>query len=695
MSMKEYKRICVVFAVAALILTVLMPRAHKFEYDYHQGSPWRNETLISEFDFPLYKSSEQIIKESSDLRSEVVPYYRFSAGTTAKILSAAEALPFGDISSRAAVLSSLRRVCTQGILPDELPARRSNFSEDMVYVQKDKRAVKYPVTELYRQSEVREALLSDLTADHDFHLNADSLLRAIGIYDIIQPNLVYDAQTTTLVHSESTPEVSPTLGYVSAGTVIVSEGEIITADIMQMLDSYKKEYEINMGSDVPRIGNWIGNLLIALAIAFAWALVVLLGAPEMAGRMKYLLYIVFIMLVAALPAVIFGREDTPQRFLFMMPMTLVVYYLQPFFKDRLVLPLYMASLLPLLVCIHSGAVIYVIFLVGGMVTILLSHRFSRGGEGLVTAAATFVAMLLTYLAFRLLSAFTGPIWLDMLFILTGCALPVVLSPLVSIFEKMFGLLSASTLDELVDAGNPLLQEFESKAPGTFQHSLQVMSMCENVARSIGADVHLIRAGAMYHDIGKMLNPNCFVENESLLGRADGTKYHESLTPQQSAADISRHVTDGMAIAVSGKLPAAVREFIITHHGTSCVQYFYTQYLNAGGDPAAREEFCYKGRKPRTREQVILMICDSVEAASRSLREHSATAFSDLVEKIVASKMSEGQFDEADISIRDLYAVKASIKTYLAQVNHDRVKYPKLKKKNKQLIFHHERNEKTD
>lgn len=693
-GMREYRKISVVFAAAALVLTVLMPRAHKFEYDYHQGSPWRNETLISEFDFPLYKSSEQILRESSELSSEVIPYYRYSAGTTARVIASAEALPYGDDNVRTAVLSSLRRICRQGIMPDDLPARKSNFSQDMVYVQRDKRAVRIPLSELYKQSEVREALLTELTADKDFGLNADSLLRSVGIYDIIQPNLVYDAQTTTLVHSESTLEVSPTLGYVSAGTVIVSEGEIITSDIMQMLDSYKKEYEINMGSDMPRIGNWTGNLLVSLAIALAWALVVLVAAPEYASRTRYLLYVAFIMLVAALPAVIFGREDTPQRFLFMMPMTLVVYWLQAFFKDRLVLPLYMASLLPILACIHSGAVIYMLFLVAGMVTVLSSRRFSRGGEGIVTAAAAFLSMLLTYLAFRLLSAFNGPVWVDMLFILAGCALPVAFAPLVSIFEKMFGLLSASTLDELVYAGNPLLQELEAKAPGTFQHSMQVMGMCENVARAIGADVHLIRAGAMYHDIGKMLNPTCFVENESLVAGEDGAKYHESLTPQQSAAAIVRHVDDGMALAASAKLPAEVRDFIISHHGTSCVRFFYTKYLNAGGDRSALGDFCYKGRKPHTREQVILMICDSVEAASRSMRDRGPAAFSALVEDIVSSKVTEGQFDEADISVKDLCTVKACVKTYLAQANHDRVKYPKLKK-NKQLIFHHERNEKTD
>lgn len=693
--MTSLGKICATFAAAALVLAVLMPRAHKFEYDYHQGSPWRNETLISEFDFPLYKSADQVLKETSELNSEVIPYYKYSPEETAGMISAAEALQFGSGSLRAAAVNSLRRICMQGILPDETLSRKGNFSEDMVYVQRDKRAAKCPVSELYRQSEVRGALLSDLTSSREPGGNTDSLLRASGIFDIIRPNLIYDAQTTMLVHSESTPEVSPTQGYVSAGTVIVSEGEIVTADIMQMLDSYKKEYEINMGSNVPSAGNWAANLLISIAIALAWAMSVLTAAPETASRTRHLVYIAFLMLLASLPAVIFGRETVPQRFLFMMPMTLVAYWMQPFFKDRLAVPLYMSSLLPLLACVHSGAVYYVIFLAGGLVTILLYRRFFRGGQLLVTAAASFAAMALAYLAFRLLSAFTGPVWVDLLFLLAGCAIPVVLAPMVSILEKIFGLLSDATLDELADAGKPLLHELETKAPGTFQHSLQVMSMCESVARSIGADVHLIRAGAMYHDIGKMLNPTCFVENESLVGGEEGAKYHQSLTPQQSAAAIVRHVTDGMSIASSGKLPEAVKDFIITHHGTSCVQYFYTKYLNAGGDPSAREEFCYKGRKPRTREQVILMICDSVEAASRTLHDHSPAAFSNLVEQITAAKFDDGQFDEADISVRDLQAVKAGIKAFLAQVNHDRVQYPKLKGKNKQLIFHHERNEKTD
>lgn len=364
----------------------------------------------------------------------------------------------------------------------------------------------------------------------------------------------------------------------------------------------------------------------------------------------------------------------------MLPLTLGIYYLQPFFRDRFVVPMFLVSLLPLLICPHNGAVLYVIFAHGGLCTAILYHRYNKGGEQFVPVVVTYGAMLLTYLAFRLLSAFSGPVWMDLLFMLVGCVLSVALSQVSFVFEKVFGLLSPTTLDQLTDAGNSLLHELETKAPGTFQHSLQVMSMCETVARATGADVHLVRAGAMYHDIGKMMNPQCFVENESLISTDSNVKYHSELSPEQSAQSIIKHVTDGVDIATSSKLPHAVREFILTHHGTSCTQFFYTQYLNAGGDPARRPEFCYPGHKPQTKEQVILMICDSIEAASRSLSEHTPEAISKLVEDIVAGKIADGQFDDAEVTLRDLQIIKDTLKSNIAQVNHDRVKYPKLKRR---------------
>ena len=238
-------------------------------------------------------------------------------------------------------------------------------------------------------------------------------------------------------------------------------------------------------------------------------------------------------------------------------------------------------------------------------------------------------------------------------------------------------MSVYRLDELCDTSNPLLHSLEQKAPGTFQHCLQVMNMASAVAGKIGANKQLIRAGALYHDIGKMQNPLCFVENESMLVRGDGQmRYHEGLTPAQSAQDIIRHVSDGLELADKARLPRVIKDFINTHHGTSCVSYFYTKYLNDGGDEAEKNFFCYPGQKPVSREQVILMLCDSIEAASRTLSDYSPETFDKFVEGIVAGKVAEGQLDDAEISVKDLGRVKDALKSYLAQMYHERIAYPK-------------------
>ena len=226
-----------------------------------------------------------------------------------------------------------------------------------------------------------------------------------------------------------------------------------------------------------------------------------------------------------------------------------------------------------------------------------------------------------------------------------------------------------------DTNNKLLRLLADKAPGTFQHCLQVMNLADAAARSIDANVLLVRAGALYHDIGKISNPQCFTENEN-----PGVQYHAGLTVKESAQEIIRHVSDGLALADKHGLPDVIKEFIVSHHGTTCTGYFLTKYLNDGGNPDETAEFYYDGVKPVTKEQVILMVCDAVEAASRSLKDYSPESISALVDRIADGKAKENQFTDADISLRELNTLKEVIKSYLQQMYHSRVSYPKRKVK---------------
>ncbi|MCR5071468.1 MAG: HDIG domain-containing protein [Bacteroidales bacterium] len=668
--MKTSLRIFFPLGIAFLLLVLLMPRSAKFAYDYHKGRTWKYETLYAQFDFPIYKTEDQMLAERGEV-SKPIPYYRYSDEIVTRNLLAAEGLELGRL--RSATVSALRAIYQRGVIADDQNRRGDASDLEVLYIQRNKRATKVPFSEVYRLTDARTRLLSDLSALSD--ANVDSLLRAAGAYDLLVPNLLFDEQTTELVHTESVTSVSPTSGYVNAGQLIVKEGEIVTGEIAQMLDSYKREFEANMGYTGSPALMLLGNILIALVLVTLLYLSILLNNKRILNDSRFP-YVVTVFLLGALTALILVRVN--EKALYYVPFTLVALLLQAFLKNRFVVSLYVVTLLPLLIFSHDGAVLFLMFFVAGMVATLAFRYFNRGWKQFITALITFGVLALTYLGFHAAELVAGNVWAALLSLFIGSMLTVAGYPLVYLFERLFNLVSNSRLIELCDVSNPLIHELEQKAPGTFQHSLQVMNMADVVARAVDANADLVRAGALYHDIGKLYNPQCFVENESLVPRDGGPRYHEGMTPEQSAREIIRHVPEGVELAQKHRLPDMIIDFIRSHHGTTTTGYFWGQFLAAGGDPARADEFRYPGIKPETKEQIILMLCDSIEAASRTLTEYTPEAYSAFVERIVAGKMEEGQFEYADISISELGTVKETIKQYIAQTHHERVAYPKKK-----------------
>lgn len=669
-------RVLIPLVVLFLVLTLIFPRTAKFSYDYRKGSPWSHETLLAQFDFPILKTDEQIREEKSRSKSVVIPYYRYRQDIVDNCRKAAEGIDMGGYSYlRPLIVASMDGIYSNGVVPDEGVKLdgHSDPSGAVLYIQKDKRAGKKPVSEVFKESEAKNRLLSDIAAKYP-RINADSVLRSAGIYDFIVPNLEYDPKTTELVRSESSNQVSTTQGFVSAGQLIVSEGEIVTAEIAQMLDSYKVEYENSMGYGGPRILFWLGNAFIAFALVLLFFLMIYFLNRRLFMDHRKFWYLIFIFIIASVLALIINKFAP--RCLYMVPFTLTALYLEAFFKNKVIFPICCVSFLPLLVFAENGVVLFVMFLLASIVAVFTFRFFNQGWQQFIMSGIVFVSILVTYFAFRMIDMVNDDPYMAVLYMFIGSMLIVAGYPLIYLFERMFNLVSSSRLRELCDTNNKLLRELEHKAPGTFQHSLQVMNMCDAAARAIDANVLLVRAGALYHDIGKMKNPLCFIENESMSPK--GVHYHEHLSPKESARAIIKHVSDGLELAAENRLPDVIQDFILTHHGTSNTSYFYNKYLNEGGDPNDVSDFFYKGRKPQTKEQIILMICDTLEAASRTLKDNSAATFSVFVENIVASKMKIGQFDQADISIKDLNTVKETLKAYLSQIYHERVVYPQRK-----------------
>lgn len=669
-------RVLIPLVVLFLVLTLIFPRTAKFSYDYRKGSPWSHETLLAQFDFPILKTDEQIREEKSRSKSVVIPYYKYRQDIVDNCRKAAEGIDMGGYSYlRPLIVASMDGIYSNGVVPDEGVKLdgHSDPSGAVLYIQKDKRAGKKPVSEVFKESEAKNRLLSDIAAKYP-RINADSVLRSAGIYDFIVPNLEYDPKTTELVRSESSNQVSTTQGFVSAGQLIVSEGEIVTAEIAQMLDSYKVEYENSMGYGGPRILFWLGNAFIAFALVLLFFLMIYFLNRRLFMDHRKFWYLIFIFIIASVLALIINKFAP--RCLYMVPFTLTALYLEAFFKNKVIFPICCVSFLPLLVFAENGVVLFVMFLLASIVAVFTFRFFNQGWQQFIMSGIVFVSILVTYFGFRMIDMVNDDPYMAVLYMFIGSMLIVAGYPLIYLFERMFNLVSSSRLRELCDTNNKLLRELEHKAPGTFQHSLQVMNMCDAAARAIDANVLLVRAGALYHDIGKMKNPLCFIENESMSPK--GVHYHEHLSPKESARAIIKHVSDGLELAAENRLPDVIQDFILTHHGTSNTSYFYNKYLNEGGDPNDVSDFFYKGRKPQTKEQIILMICDTLEAASRTLKDNSAATFSVFVENIVASKMKIGQFDQADISIKDLNIVKETLKAYLSQIYHERVVYPQRK-----------------
>ena len=659
-SLQKFK-IVVSLLVVAVALALAMPRTSRLALDYELMQEWQYETLVAKFDFPIYKTDEELKADKAAAAAAAEPCYELQED----VLTSAEARLEGSdefAQCRDAALACVRAIYSRGVLAEEVGDSHSSLC---IYTSKTMRRT--PASEVLTLRQARAKFASDLSGT-----DADSALLA----SLIVPNLKYDADLTS-EHMESAV-VSPTKGFVPVGQEIVAKGDIVTPETARIIDSYIREYESNTDTDSGLIfwsGRAMAAALLAVLLFFA---IFFTSRGSLSDRRFY--YILLVFLIASLGTLLTIRES--EQSVYLLPLTLSALYLQAFFKDKLTMSVYTVTLLPALMFAGDGAALFFIFLPAGFVSIWLFRHLGKGWKQFLLSLVVFAVMVFAYYvacSVDLTHNFSSRILLRLFF---AAFLPIAGYPLIFLFERIFNLVSNSRLAELCDTSNPLLRTLEQKAPGTFQHSLQVMNMADAAARCIDANPQLVRAGALYHDIGKTLNPQCFVENESLMQKEEGAKYHAHLEPLRSAEDIIRHVSDGVDIARRDHLPQVIVSFIRSHHGTTLVQYFHSRHIAAGGDPGLEPSFRYPGARPRSKEEVILMLCDSVEAASRTLGDYSPEACSAFVEKIAAGKMAEGQFDEADISLKELGEVKECIKSYLAQIHHERVAYPEKQKQNK-------------
>ena len=629
------------------------------------------ETLVAEFDFPILKTDVALKAEKDSVKLLKIPYFDWKlnvAETVARDLDKASA---GTEDGVVSFLkdSVLNHIYSRGVFSPNDSNHYLNGAQDAVCVLlvDDFNEKKVPISEVYTIEGAHRHILSSLLSAG--YVKVDSVYDALGLNQIIIPSLEYNSNATDDRYEARIYHPSFTSNYIGRSEVIVEKGELITDDVANLLDSYKAEFDRSVGYSGNRAALWTGLVIVALVmvVMFFFALY-FCNYNIFTSYNKYLYVLLLYVMFSSITFLLYSRGDIDLYY--MVPYSLMAMLMMSFFKKGFVMIMYFITLLPLLIVTSGTMSVFFMHLIAGFMALYIFKNLDKGWLQFVGSFIIYIIMSVVWVGFCLMFDNVGN-WYLLMYIALGAGLAIAGYPLVYLFERMFSLVSSGRLVELSDTSNELLRLLADKAPGTFHHSLQVMNLADAAARAVDADIPLVRAAALYHDIGKITNPQCFTENE-----APGVKVHDGLTPRESAQLIIRHVSDGLELAHKHNLPHVLKEFISSHHGTTYASYFLTKYLNDGGNPEDIADFQYNGHRPVTKEQVILMLSDAVEAASRSLKDYSNDSIAKLVDRIIDGKASDGQLDEADITLKELNTIRSVMKSFVQQVYHSRIEYPK-------------------
>lgn len=662
--------------VVVLLLVYFLPRETKFGYEYEQGRPWRYNSLIATFDFPVYKTPNEVKAERDSALSQFQPFYTEDVQIAQRQIAAFEtawrAGRFGDVPAHCLnhVDKMLRGVYEAGMVPSADLSQMAKERTLGVRVVEGTEAVTRPITELYSTRSAYEYIVYADTINFP-----RELLARCNINEYLSPNLSIDSAKTSAVREDLLAAVSPASGMVQSGQRIIDRGEIISAEQYKILQSFERE---TVRRNDPSKGMWqvvTGQVIFVLCVIVAFVFYLRLFRREYLRSPHSILLLSS--LIAIFPLITYAMVD--QKFLnvYMVPYAMVPIFVRIFMDSRTAFMTMVCSVILSSFALHSNYEFVIVQFMSGMTAIYALRDLTERSQLLRVALSVFVTSSAIMLGYDLSQGIDFS-HLDRSMYVYNAVNGVLLLfayPLLYMIEKLFGFTSSVTLVELSNTNNSVLRRMSKVAQGTFVHSLQVANLAAEVADKIGAKPQLVRTGALYHDIGKMLNPAFFTENQT------GVNPHDELTEERSAQIIISHVTEGVKLADKYHLPKVIRDFISTHHGRSQVKYFYIQWKNKhqGEEPDAKL-FTYPGPNPFTREQAILMMCDAVEASSRSLKEFTEESIKELVNRIIDGQVQAGYFRECPITFRDIADAKRVLVESLKTIYHTRIAYPELNAK---------------
>jgi len=676
-SLKDLLYKVLIFIGTVGVIVYFLPRDGKFNYQFDIDKPWKYGQLMATFDFPIYKADEVVKREQDSILSSFQPYFQLDKEVEKKVLAKLktdyqshlrELLPSTDyVRFLERTLSEIYRA---GIVSTEELDKLHKDSISSIMVINDKMASHQPTEKVYS---VKDAYHYILTADSSRY--RPEVLRQCSLNEYLFPNLTYDEQRTETAREEILNDYSWANGIVLSGQKIIDRGEIVNQETYSILESLRKESIKRSESIGQKRLMLVGQILFTGIFMLCFMLYLELFRKDYYKRKGSLsLLFASITFYCVLTAIMVSNNIFN---VYIIPYAMLPVIIRIFLDSRTAFTAQAITILICSICLRYPHEFILLQLSAGLVAILSLRELSQRSQLFRTAILVILTYVAVYFAFELitendLSKFNGSMYTY--FIINGILL-LFAYPLLFLVEKTFGFTSNVTLVELSNINNSLLRRMSETVPGTFQHSMQMANLAAEAANRIGAKSQLVRTGALYHDIGKMENPVFFTENQS-----GNVNPHKNLSYEQSAQTIISHVTDGLKLAEKHNLPKAVKDFITTHHGRGKTKYFYISWKNEHpGEEPDEEVFTYPGPNPFTKEQAILMMADSVEAASRSLPEYTEESIGNLVEKIIDSQVAEGFFKQCPITFKDIDVVKTVFKEKLKTIYHTRISYPELKK----------------
>lgn len=667
--------------IAAALIVMMTPTKSSFKYEFQQGHYWKHETLQAPFDFAIQKTDKEIEQQTNEIKADKKLYFDYSTQANDKMQqelqkSIASYVSKHNLSNKEAqrlntlAENILNNIINHGVLSDYSNVKNP---EQSIVVINNNLASEHLFKEFYSIKDIGQ-IITDNVDKSTFGTNKENNIITDILSKIISANIIYNNDKTEEILQNQIDDILPTKGLISKDEKIISKGELITADKYQILSSLKAEYEGTLDSSVTRgtkIQSLIGQYLLIVIALGAMVLFLYNTDRDIFLNNKKILLIFFIILMMVGSVV--GVLHINQKYLYIVPLCLTPILVRTFFDTKISLYVFLVTIIIIGFSVPNSFEFVFYQLIAGMMAILSVDHLEKRVEFFKTAVIVFVTYSLIYLAMTLIQDNNFK-QLDIhrfIYFAINAAMILFAFPIVFILEKVFSLVSEMSLMEYSNTDSKLLRELSIKAPGTFQHCIQVANIAEDLIHEIGGNALLIRAGSLYHDIGKIVQPMYYIENQNT-----GINPHNELTNEESAQVIIAHVTNGIKLAHRYKIPEQIVDFIRTHHGTSKTKYFYNKECNEHPDMQIDASmFTYPGPKPFSRETAVLMMVDSVEAASRSMKEHTGEAISNLVEGIINSQIKDNQFSNANITFADIEHIKTILKKKLLSIYHVRIEYP--------------------